>query len=1001
MNKRFCNLGNLAVKAFFLTAICGATYSCKDDYTLDDTTPSWLGSSIYEYLEKDGNYTNFVKLINDLEYKEVLARTGSKTLFVANDDAFKSFYSNNSWGVTGYDQLTLSQKKILLNGSMINNAYLLEMMSSIPAGGGDNDVPTRGECMRRETALDVTDSVPHLFAADLPVNYSSDSYEKDYWARFREKGIYLANDGTPSMMIHFLNTQLTNKQITDEDFKIITGVDRDKNDVFIYGNKVIKQDITCQNGYVNVLDKVNITPQNMAEVLRTNKNTKLFSHMLDRFSAPFYNQMLTESARLIYGNQVDSVFEKRYFSLRSQGNSELLSDAGTDPVNNPTGNSVFDKGSNKPLPFDPGWNSYYVDDLTNSMQDMGVIFCPNDKKLMDYFFTPGAGGNFLVKAYAGDLVNEISADTEDYDKVFRALDCIPRNVIRALLSNLMKDSFVSSVPSKFETIKNSAQDPMFDEGENNDYHRGNIQEVLLANNGVIYIMNEVTTPAEYAAVSAPAYVEQDKKIFNWAIQAPSLGGTPTNYYAYLLAMSSRFSFLVPQDEEFTYIDPVSFLSPDVKLNNLVGRAYKITWDEKSKEPKVTGIYECIYDLENRTCALGEKLTTSFDISSLGNRLKDMLETHTVIHEDNRSTIGIDETKTGMECNKHYFLTKNGAVIYVDNAEKRNGGNGNCMTVKGGWLLNGNNQIDPVSGGSISHSSVIGFDDKSAQTYGYGNGFAYMIDVPVQPTIESVYSILYNNKNFSKFFELCQANIEALSKCDIKDKAVLDKFTIFSKRGGLPCYDKEGNKIDESTNVRFFNNYNYTIYAPTNEAMEQAFAKGLPTWEDIEELADIDFKEENPDLTDGELEKLISARNTKVEAMATVIINFVKNHFQDNSVFADTPKMSPSVFETATLNSETGVYSKIHVSSDGASNVADAKLSITDATGHVSHTTSEKNLIARDYIVSGSKIVSSSSAVIHGIDHVLDYKTLTNGRYDSDWKTETRARNYLRKYRLTK
>ena len=291
MNKRFCKLGNLAAKAFFLTAICGVTYSCKDDYTLDDTTPSWLGSSIYEYLEEDGNYTNFVKLINDLEYKEVLARTGSKTLFVANDDAFKSFYSNNPWGVTSYDQLTASQKRILLNGSMINNAYLLEMMSSTPAGGDDNDVPKRGECMRRETAFDVTDTIPHLFGEELPVNYSNDEKEKDYWARFREKGIYLALDGTPSMMVHFINTQLANKQITDKDFEIITGIKRDNNDVFIFNNKVIKQDITCQNGYVNVLDKVNIAPQNMAEVLRTNKNTKIFSHMMDVISEIYFRSM--------------------------------------------------------------------------------------------------------------------------------------------------------------------------------------------------------------------------------------------------------------------------------------------------------------------------------------------------------------------------------------------------------------------------------------------------------------------------------------------------------------------------------------------------------------------------------------------------------------------------------------------------------------------------------------------------------------------------------------
>ena len=109
MNKRFCKLGQYAARAFFLFAVCGATYSCKDDYIFDDGNPSWLGSSIYEYLESQGDYTNFVRLIDDLDYKEVLARTGSKTLFVANDEAFNTFYQSNPWGVSSYDQLTRNQ----------------------------------------------------------------------------------------------------------------------------------------------------------------------------------------------------------------------------------------------------------------------------------------------------------------------------------------------------------------------------------------------------------------------------------------------------------------------------------------------------------------------------------------------------------------------------------------------------------------------------------------------------------------------------------------------------------------------------------------------------------------------------------------------------------------------------------------------------------------------------------------------------------------------------
>ena len=996
MNKRFCRLGQYAAKAFFLFAMCGATYSCKDDYTLDDGNPSWLGSSIYEYLESQGNYTNFVKLIDDLDYKEVLARTGSKTLFVADDDAFTTFYQSNAWGVHSYDQLTKSQKKLLLNSAMINNAYLLEMMSSTPAtSDDDNAEPEKGQCLRRETATDVTDSVPHLFKEDLPYSYNAN--DKDYWARFRnsDKGIYLALDATSTMMTHFLAAQMANKNITDEDFTILTGQTREKSDAYIYDCKVLEQDITCQNGYINRLDKVLVNPQNMAEVLRTSGKTNIFSHMIDRFSAPFYNSTLTERYRLLYGNEVDSVWQKRYFSTRSQGNSTLYNDNGTDPIGNPTGNVVFDNSS-RPLPFDPGWNTYTSDPKLSKEQDMAVIFCPTDEKLMEYFFSEDGGGHFLVKAYAPDKIGDITPATTDMEKVYAAIDQIPRTVIQGLLNNLMKESFNNSVPSKFETIKNSAQDAMFDEKGN--YHRDNILGVLLASNGVIYLMDEVTTPAEYAAVSAPAFVETDKRIFNWAIRSENLGGIPTTYYAYLLAMSSRFSFFVPNDEEFWYIDPLSFQSQNaaetqVGSTVLVGRAYKYTWDAtKTSNQLSVASYKYSYDAVTQQGTIGE-LMPSETVSSTcyGNRLKDMLETHTIIHEDNSDITGIDETETGAECDKHYFVAKNNAVVYIDNAAQRTHG----MTVQGGWQMNNN-----------THSTVIGFDDKSAQTNGYGNGYAYMIDQPMIPTIESVYSIMYKNPNFSKFFELCQTDEDVLKEIGLTKDADRLKYNIFTNNNGIPCYsfrkDADGNftedftQISSATNVRFFNNYRYTVYIPTNEAMEAAEQAGLPTWKDLRDYLELD-EETKTELTPAEEE----ARNEKVLAMVTSIVNFVKYHFQDNSVFADVPPIAETAYETATINSETGVYRKVSVSSTG-----NGTLTVKDAVGHSRNITGDKNLIARDYIISGSgtsaiskTLTSSSSAVVHGINGVLDYKTYTNNRYDSDWSSLAKAREYLKQYQL--
>ena len=122
MENRFCRIGKHLLGVACLLSTCGVTYSCSDDYDLDETTPSFLGKSIYDELKSrtDRKFTTVIRLIDDLDYKDVLSKTGSKTLFVADDDAYAQFFENNSWGVKNYDQLSTNQKRILLNGSMLN-----------------------------------------------------------------------------------------------------------------------------------------------------------------------------------------------------------------------------------------------------------------------------------------------------------------------------------------------------------------------------------------------------------------------------------------------------------------------------------------------------------------------------------------------------------------------------------------------------------------------------------------------------------------------------------------------------------------------------------------------------------------------------------------------------------------------------------------------------------------------------------------------------------------
>jgi len=976
MDKHFRTIARICSKGICTIALFAGMFACSDDYKLDDNRPSYLNSSIYEYLknESGGKFSTYVKLIDDLKYAEVLDRTGSKTLFVADDDAFAEFFNSNAWGVRSYDELTTSQKKLLLNSSMLNNAYLLEMMSN-------TEGPNAGQCLRRETSVSVLDSVPHFSSDELPISYNES--DKDYWKRFRNPskgGIYMAVDNTTSMMTHFLPAQMKNKGITDNDFEIIMGVDRDKNDAYIYDCKVVEGDIVCQNGYVNILDKVLITPPNMAEVLRTDERTQIFSHMLDRFSAPFYNETLTKRYQLLYGNDVDSVFEKRYFN--TQSSHPLQNDAGTDPIGNPFGNKV-----SYGLTYDPGWNWYAPNDKISKEQDMAVMFVPSDNKLYDYFFSESGGGRFLLEAYAPEELGNVKGRT-DFEGIYRALDQIPRDVIQALLNNLMKEEFCNSVPSKFETIKDDAQDPMLDAS-----HVQFIEDVLLANNGVIYLMDEVLTPAQYAAVSAPAYVGNDMRVFNYAIQQLTWSGSAKNFYAYLLAMSSRFSLFVPKDG-FWYVDPASF-------KNEPGKQYAIYYEWDTKTNSVQGTtYPVVYDFASDTYTIGESPVTTgaYNSTIWYDRLNDMLETHTIVHEDMSKVNGIDETVTGVECNKHYFISKNGAPIYVDNATSR----ANGMKARGGWGQDHNEWC-----------KVLRFDDKTRETNGNGNGMAYQVDGPIVPTIESIYSIMYNNRDrFGKFYELCLTDNEDIlkilepylnrnsegEKIFTSEKDYLNRYTIFVNNGGIPCYDKlTGKQVTTATNVRFFSNYRYTVYLPSDASVYDALSKGLPTWDDIATYLQIDKDAGTTTLEDEELEK----RGPIAAAMVTSLINFLKYHFQDNSVFADLPVISSTEYETATMDSETGVYCKVHVSSGGFNT-----LTITDATGKSYDVLNDyKNMLARDYIITGTgntqSISSSSFAVMHGIDGVLNFKQLTGGRYDSDWSSTGAARRFVNKYRITR
>ena len=147
-----------ATAVLMVTSITG----CKDGYEWAEEKPSWLGESIYDELQRRGEFSIFLQMVTDLGRDEFLKKTGSVTVFAATDDAYRAYFAKH-----GIDEgnLTPAQKKYLVNNAMLENAYVLDLLTNLSVTDGI----AKGQVMRRtNTQWAVYDSITTVPTASLP-----------------------------------------------------------------------------------------------------------------------------------------------------------------------------------------------------------------------------------------------------------------------------------------------------------------------------------------------------------------------------------------------------------------------------------------------------------------------------------------------------------------------------------------------------------------------------------------------------------------------------------------------------------------------------------------------------------------------------------------------------------------------------------------------------------------------------------------------------------------
>jgi hypothetical protein len=695
------------------------------------------------------------------------------------------------------------------------------------------------------------------------------------------------------------------------------------------------------------------------------------------------------------------MYTKRYYSKRSYGSTNTTDVALT---NDERGN-LFANGE-AILKFDPGWNEYFPSG-ESAETDMGAMFVPNDAQMIEYF--NNGGRKTLLEEYTKDShIGQYNVN--DLETLFMDSDQIPLSIFYSIIDHGMFDSFVASVPSKMlKQRETTTQEQIFTEPDTKlAKEGGNIDTVLVTCNGALYIMNNVFTPSDFNCVATPAFIRSTNKIMRWAVYSDATLSSPimnVNYYAYLKAMQSRFSFFMPNDEAMQYYyDPMSFTSRYPRVMRFLYTSGNFPFATKSSK----GV-SVLANFDVTTGTIGRDLSTqTTNQQEVVNRMRQLLEHNTIVHENGINAINTEEDE--------YYLSKNGMGIKVTRGQNGEG----VIKAQGGFQLENEREGLAHNHPGILYCNVLEKGD-------YKNGCTFTLDAPLIPAARSVFSVISNIKRGQKgepleyndetviasnpyyeFFRLCnEANWDLIVKSGLVDEN--DKKYDVSTSQGQTALTKAVNKymtfIDNNAvdyNIQFFDNFNYSVFIPTNEAIREAVANGLPTWESIEE----DFNNS----LDPATEQLKSAEDSlRIRYKITYLTNFIRTHFADNTVFADKSDMNAEMF-TSSFNNETGLFVKSFIQREGGmlkvkDNTASGQWITTKYTTddgrdvkNIMTCDRECNSKVKDQSMNNKTTDATSYAVIHLINGVLNHEELANGQYP-DFANGSEARKYIQKFAI--
>ncbi len=315
------------IKSFLLFAITLLLlYSCRQELDIYKR-PEWLEGKVYTQILAQPELSTFAKCIELTGYDQILNVSGSYTVFSPSNEAFSAYFTKNT-KYNSVEDIPVAELTKIVKYHIVQNPWSKIQLRTLDVSGWIDTLSTdnnKPKGFKRETLL-------------LNPN--------------RKYGINSSGVGNESkfIIVDTLQTNKTRKVITDSrkyvpvfyqeyfdiyklnksDYEFYFDRPFDSpNDIYFAGAKLISDEISAENGFVYIIDRVVEPLENAAEIIANGSGSNDYTDFLDvlnLFPNFEYNREKTFlQPGADQGLVVDSLFDLTFPSLAFDFSSEKTS----------------------------------------------------------------------------------------------------------------------------------------------------------------------------------------------------------------------------------------------------------------------------------------------------------------------------------------------------------------------------------------------------------------------------------------------------------------------------------------------------------------------------------------------------------------------------------------------------------------------------------------------------------------------------------------------------